>query len=602
MWKTVKKWVKRIWGALDFTRRAIANFLLLAIVMGVGVLLFSGSTVKIEEKTTLVIPISGNLVEQSSMGSREASLAYAFSGADPETRLRDVIRAMDLACTDTRIENVLVRVDDLGKAGFASLREIGEAMDRLKSAGKKTTVWSSAFSQKQYAIASHASEVFVHPMGSVLLTGLDNTRLYWGETLRKLGVNVHVFKAGAYKSFPETFVRKGPSEAALRSDRFWMDDVWSQFTEAIEVSRGLMPGAVGNLIDGFEAEVNRADGNMSQVALNANLVDGVRDADAVRDILLERQGGKKGVDALRRVDYLDYLASNPEANCTGKGIAVLTLEGDIRDGASALGMVGARTVSDLIQAAREDKNVAALVVRIDSPGGSAVASEMIRRELELVRKSGKPVVVSMGDMAASGGYWVSLAADTIVADPMTITGSVGVFGMMPTFEKVLEKYSVGVGGAYTEWMARAKSAALPLDSRYERILSRTVERTYQDFLKLVSQSRHMPIARVEPLAQGRVYTGRQAHRLGLVDQLGGMSMAQKEARRLAKLDDTSPIYWYEESPNTVRTWVEKLLLYVKAPTNQIEAAVKAPLTEAEVLFGLVKTPFEPLAHALISKD
>ena len=602
MWKTVKKWVKRIWGALDFTRRAIANFLLLAIVFGIGVLFFSGSTVKIEDKTTLVIPISGNLVEQSSMGSREASLAYAFSGADPETRLRDVVRAMDLACTDTRIENVLVRVDDLGKAGFASLREIGEAMDRLKSAGKKITVWSSAFSQKQYAIASHASEVFVHPMGSVLLTGLDNTRLYWGETLRKLGVNVHVFKAGAYKSFPETFVRKGPSEAALRSDRFWMDDVWSQFTEAIEVSRGLMPGAVGNLIDGFEAEVNRADGNMSQVALNANLVDGVRDADAVRDILLERQGGKKGKDALRRVDYLDYLASNPETNRTGKGIAVLTLEGDIRDGASALGMVGARTVSDLIQAAREDKNVAALVVRIDSPGGSAVASEMIRRELELVRKSGKPVVVSMGDMAASGGYWVSLAADAIVADPMTITGSVGVFGMMPTFEKVLEKYSVGVGGAYTEWMARAKSTALPLDSRYERILSRTVERTYQDFLKLVSQSRHMPIARVEPLAQGRVYTGRQAHRLGLVDQLGGMATAQKEARRLAKLDDSAPIYWYEESPNTVRTWVEKLLIYVKAPSSQIEAAVKAPLSEAEALFGLVKTPFEPLAHALISKD
>ncbi len=602
MWKTVKKWVKRIWGALDFTRRAIANFLLLAIVIGVGVFLFSGSAVKLEEKTTLVIPISGNLVEQSSMGSREASIAYAFSGADPETRLRDVIRAMDLACTDTRIENVLVRVDDLGKAGFASLREIGEAMDRLKSAGKKTTVWSSAYSQKQYAIASHASEVFVHPMGSVLLTGLDNTRLYWGETLRKLGVNVHVFKAGAYKSFPETFVRKGPSEAALRSDRFWMDDVWSQFTEAIEVSRGLMPGAVGNLIDGFEAEVNRADGNMSQVALNANLVDGVRDADAVRDILLERQGGKKGVDALRRVDYLDYLASNPETNRTGKGIAVLTLEGDIRDGASALGMVGARTVSDLIQAARKDKNVAALVVRIDSPGGSAVASEMIRRELELVRKSGKPVVVSMGDMAASGGYWVSLAADTIVADPMTITGSVGVFGMMPTFENVLEKYSVGVGGAYTEWMARAKSAALPLDSRYERILSRTVERTYQDFLKLVSQSRHMPIARVEPLAQGRVYTGRQAHRLGLVDQLGGMSEAQKEARRLAKLEENTPIYWYEESPDTVRTWVEKLLLYVKAPTNQIEAAIKAPLSEAEGLFGLVKTPFEPLAHALIRKD
>ena len=600
MWKTVKKFAKRFWGVLDFTRRAIGNLLLLAVVVGVCIFFFQTDAVKIEEKTTLVIPISGNLVEQSALGSREASFAYALSGADPETRLRDVVRALDLAREDKRIESVLVRVDDLQSAGFASLREIGEAMDRLRKSGKKITVWSSAFSQRQYAIASHASEVFLHPMGSVLLTGLGNTRLYWGEALKKLGVTVHVFKAGAYKSFPETFVRKGPSEEALRADRFWMNDAWSQFTESIEIARGLMPGAITNLIEGFEGEVEQAAGDMSRVALNANLVDGVRDADAVREILLERQGGKPGKDALRTVDYLAYLASNPEEAKDAKGVAILTLEGEIRDGVSAIGMVGARSVTELIREAREDKKVAALVVRIDSPGGSAVASEMIRRELELVRKSGKPVVVSMGDMAASGGYWVSLAADCIVADPMTITGSIGVFGMLPTFEKTLDKFSVGAGGAYTEWIAKAKSPALPIDERMERIMTLSVERTYEDFLKLVSNSRKMAVSRIEPLAQGRVYTGRQAHKLGLVDKLGGVSLAEEEARRLAKLKADAPIYWYEEDPSSIRNWVEKLLIRVQTPQHGFVKAVKEEIDQTHSLLNLVRSPLDPLAHALVS--
>ncbi len=600
MWKTVKKFAKRFWGVLDFTRRAIGNLLLLALVVGVCIFFFQTDAVKIEEKTTLVIPISGNLVEQSALGSREASFAYALSGADPETRLRDVVRALDLAREDKRVESVLVRVDDLQSAGFASLREIGEAMDRLRKSGKKITVWSSAFTQRQYAIASHASEVFLHPMGSVLLTGLGNTRLYWGEALKKLGVTVHVFKAGAYKSFPETFVRKGPSEEALRADRFWMNDAWSQFTESIEIARGLMPGAITNLIEGFEGEVERAAGDMSRVALNANLVDGVRDADAVREILLERQGGKAGKDALRTVDYLAYLASNPEETKEAKGVAILTLEGEIRDGVSAIGMVGARSVTELIREAREDKNVGALVVRIDSPGGSAVASEMIRRELELVRKSGKPVVVSMGDMAASGGYWVSLAADCIVADPMTITGSIGVFGMLPTFEKTLDKFSVGAGGAYTEWIAKAKSPALPIDERMERIMTLSVERTYEDFLKLVSKSRKMPVSRIEPLAQGRVYTGRQAYKMGLVDKLGGVSLAEDEARRLAKLKADAPIYWYEEDPSSIRNWVEKLLIRVKMPQDGFVKTVKEEIDQAHSLLNLVRSPLDPLAHALVT--
>ena len=603
MWNAVKWLGSRFWKSLDFTRRAIGNIILLFLLIGIGILIFRNDTVRIEEKTALVIPISGKIVEQSNLGAREAALAYAISGADPETRLRDVIRALDVAREDSRIESVLIRVEDLQSAGFASLREIGQAMDKVRAMGKKVTVWSSSFSQRQYMIASHASEVFLHPMGSVLLTGIGDTRLYWGEALKNLGVTVHVFKAGAYKSFPETFVRKAPSEEALRADRFWMNDIWKQVTESVERSRGLMPGAVSALIRNFEKEVRLAQGDMSRVALNANLVDAVRGADEVRVLLQDRQGTKKQ-EGLRFVDYLDYLDANPAKESGEKGIAVVTLEGDIRDGANGMGMIGARSATELIRQAKHDGHIAALVIRIDSPGGSAVASEMIRRELEGVRKSGKPVVVSMGDMAASGGYWISLAANKIIADPMTITGSVGVFGMMPTFENALNRFSVGAGGAYTEWLVRAKSPTLALDSRFEHIMEMTVERTYSDFLRLVSDARKMPIAKVEPLAQGSVYTGRQAYQFGLVDDLGGFEKAQNEARRLAKLKASAPVYWYEEAPNTARSWIEKLLVTAKSVTSNSSGVIQTQLDEqiaspARRILSLVRSPVEPIAHCLV---
>jgi len=601
MWNTTKRCFVLGWQGLDLARRAIGNLVLLVLIVSALFFALRSEVVKIEERTSLVIELSGKLVEQSALGSREAALAYALSGAEPETRLRDVVRALELAKGDARIESVQVRVDDLQSAGFASLREIGTAMDQVRATGKKVTVWASAFNQRQYMIAAHASEVFVHPMGHVLLTGLGNTRLYWGDALKRLGITVHVFKAGAYKSFPETFVRNRPSESALEADRQWMNDAWSQVTESIETARGLMPGAVGNFIESFDTEVVAASGDMSHVALNANLVDAVRGSDEVRTLLLGRQGIKKEGGKLRSVHYLDYLDANPEKETGDKGIAIVTLEGDIRDGASSVGFIGARSAVDLIRAAKTDKRVAALVVRVDSPGGSAVASETIRRELELVRKSGKPVVVSMGDMAASGGYWLSLAADKLVADPMTITGSIGVFGVMPTFEKTLEKFSVGAGGASTEWLANVQNPSLALDPRFGRVMEATVSRTYHDFLKLVSRARKLPVAKVEPLAQGKVYTGRQAKELGLVDALGGLGVAKEQAKALAKLPANAPTYWYEDSPNTVRSWIEKLL--VKVRLARFESLVGADLAKEvscpERLLKLVKSPLEPMAHSLI---
>lgn len=594
------------WTLLDFTRRAFMNLIFL-IVLGVvlGWIVLALQTEKAAPGTVLVIPVEGAVVDSRQSASRESLLARLTSESPRETLLRDVVEALDLAAADPAISGVLMRLDDLSRIGMASIHEIGNAMDRFKGTGKRITVWSGGFSQRQYAIAAHASNVYLHPMGQVMLTGVASSRLYWGELLKKAGVTVHVFKAGAYKTFPEPYVLSAPSKESLEADRYWMTDAWAQLADSMQRARGLMPGTISEMIDTLPATLKELAGDMSAVALKANLVDGLKTRDEVNDLLVERQGGKKGKDSLRTIDYRDYLAGSPASAAKGKFIAVVTLEGEIRDGNSGFGGVGDRTVADQIRAVRLEPDAAALVLRVDSPGGSAVASEMIRCELELVRKDGKPVVVSMGDTAASGGYWVSLASDVIVADPMTITGSIGVFGMMPTFEKTLEKLFVGTGGVSTTWLADARDLSQAMDPRFEAVMGLTVERTYRDFISLVAKARKLPVAKVSNLAQGRVYTGRQAAQLGLVDKLGGLETAFDEARRLARLDAAVKPLWVEPETSFIDFWIDRLTAQaagvfdirgaVREAVGIDPSVIKPVVTDFS---GLVRLPQEPLAHCM----
>lgn len=605
----IKRFFLGFWRALNFARTTLANVGLVAFLAVLAFFLVHQSHPAIPDKATLVINISGTVVEQDSLSGRGVAVTSLLQGSEPQTSLHDVIRALELAKNDGSVQGVYMVLDDLEQVGLASVREIGEAMKDFRNSGKRITVWSSSYAQRQYAIAAYANEVYLHPMGQVLLTGIGSQRFYWGEALKKLGVTVHVFKAGAFKSFPEVFVLKGPSEDSLAADRFWMTDAWEQLTESIQSSRGLMPGAVQSYIDTLAEKLKAAAGDMSAVALNANLVDGVKSNDEVLDMLVERQGGVKGKDRLRTVDFLDYLDVRDNAPNKGNGIGVVTIEGEISDGSGSVGQVGARTAVRLIREARLDPEVKALVVRVDSPGGSAVASEMIRRELEIVRKSGKPVVVSMGDYAASGGYWLSLAASRIVADPASITGSIGVFGMMPTFEKSLEKLSVGVGGAETAWLAKSRSLALPMDPRFEQIMELTVGRTYEDFVRLVSGARKISTSRVMDIAQGRVYTGRQAKDRGLADLLGGMEVAKREAKKLAKLKANAPVYWFSEEEHSLLSWLGR---YVAKMPESLSAKILPLLIKSggfsdalrvpERIMTLTKTPGSALAHCLCTPE
>ena len=603
MWRFIKGVFKSAWTILDFARRALANVLLLVIAgVLIGVFFFEGSAPSVAKRSILVIDLAGEIVEQGNF-SGSGALGSVLSGSEPQTRLRDVLEALNIAATDPDVEGVLMRVDDLQAAGLASLREIGSQMDRFKSSGKRITVWSTGYSQQQYAIAAHASEVYVHPMGQVLLKGLSTSRLYWGEALKSLGVTVHVFKAGAYKSSPESFVLKAPSKDSLEADQFWLNDAWGQFANAIESARGLMPGAVNALIEQYPQKLEKAEGDMSRVALHESLIDGVTTNDETIDMLVERQGGKKGKDALRTIDFLDYLAVRAKAPSGDKQIAVVTIEGEIKDGADGPGMTGAKSALEVIREARKNAKVAALVVRIDSPGGSAVASELIRRELELVKKSGKPVVASMGDYAASGGYWIATAADKIIADPMSITGSIGVFGIVPRFDKTLDRVSVGAGGASTSWLASAENPLYKMTPGFERMMQLTVARTYKDFVTLVAKGRKLSEKRVTELAQGRVYTGRQAVERGLADRLGGMTEAIEEARSLAKASAAQPL-WFEKKQGRLNMLLNELLMRAAAFAGvqmSLPEVLQKPADEALRLTELVNAPSEVYAHCLCSK-
>lgn len=561
------KVLKTCWRGLDFLRRLTLNLVFLLVLGAVIFAFFYEKPVSVPNNAVLLVTLSGQIVEEDDFDG-QGTFSSMVDGSDSFTRLRDVTRALSLAAEDKRIVAVHFRVQDLQKAGLASLREIGAAMDRVKAAGKKITVWSTGYSQIQYAVAAHANEVFVHPMGGVMLKGLSGTRLYWGSALKELGVTVHVYRAGDYKSAPEIFVRSEPSKESLAADRFWMKDIWWQYTANIESSRGLMPGAVDKVIATYPELLEKAQGDMSRVALDQSLIDSVHTADEVIDILRTRMGWKSATEE-KLLDYRLYLEA-VEKVPSGKRVAVVTIEGEIKDGGDGPGMTGERDAVQRIRAVRESPDYAALVVRIDSPGGSPVASELIRRELELVKKAGKPVVASFGDYAASGGYWVALGADTIVTDPMSITGSIGVFGMMPTFEKAIDRLSLGTGGVSTSPLADAMNPLKSVTPEYGKMMELSVARIYRDFISLVAKGRKMDEQKVAALAQGRVFTGRQAIDMGLADTLGGLDVALKRAAEMANVPN-APAEFIERDGSGLSMMVMRLMRRAMVETGFAEA-------------------------------
>jgi protease IV len=547
-----------LWWLLDGTRRLVFNLLFLALLVLLAIAWFSGERrPTVQEKTALVLNLHGDLVEQFSGRGSDLLLAESLGQERRETRVRDVLDALESAAGDANIARAVLVLDDLDGGGTASLREVAAALARFKKSGKEVVAWGSDFSQRQYFLAAHADEVYLHPYGSVALRGIGGSGLYFKEALDKLGITIHGFQAGKYKSAIEPLTRQAPSPEALEADLAWMNDLWASWTTEVEAARKLPAGSIKVMIDELPQRLAASQGDLAQLALTEKLVDGIKTRDEFRAQFIARGApadDNKGT--FRQVGFEAYLSTIEPKR--GQRVGIIVAQGEILDDEAPAGTVGGRTTAELVRRAREDDSIKALVLRIDSPGGSVFGSELIRRELDLTRQAGKPVVASMGDLAASGGYWIAMASDEIVADPTTITGSIGVFGVLPTFDKTLEKVGVGSGGASTTWLAAAQNLSQPLDPRVAQMVQTRIDHYYRQFIGAAAAARGTTAEKIDAVAQGRVWTGRQAKSHGLIDTLGGLQEAVASAARRAKLDDYAVAY-VEREPRGLERWLSMLL-------------------------------------------
>ncbi|WP_447595852.1 signal peptide peptidase SppA [Stenotrophomonas rhizophila] len=542
-----------LWDVMNFTRRLILNLvffgllllILILFVVAMGKGASSGNA--LQDRTTLVIAPEGRLVEQFSADpvSRALSKAIGDNSAE-EVQLRDLIRALDAARTDKKIERVVLELDKLQPSGFASMREVAGALQELRAAGKQVVAFSENMSQSQYLLAAQADEVYLDPMGGVVLEGLGRYRQYFRTGLQdKLGVDVHLFKVGEYKSAAEPYVLDAASPQAKEADLFWMNDVWQRYLADIAKARKLDAAQLAAGIDTMPEGIAAAGGDLAKFALQQKLVDGLKTREEVEDLLTDRGVADEDADGgFRSVNldaYLSALDSRRSPVDSRPQVAVIVAAGEIAGGDLPAGRVGGVSTSALLREARDDKDVKAVVLRVDSPGGEVFASEQIRREVVALKAAGKPVVVSMGDLAASGGYWISMNADRIYADPSTITGSIGIFGMIPNVARSLDKIGVHTDGVGTTRFAGAFDMTRPMDPAVGQVIQSVINKGYADFTGKVADARNKPVEAVDEVARGRVWSGAQAKERGLVDEFGGLKAAVADAAKRAKLGEVDKV-------------------------------------------------------------
>ena len=526
--------------AFAWGRAALGNALVLLVAIGIVALLVSSgpSTQTIEPGSALVLDASGIIVEERT----PASATDLLAGVPPTgPRLRDITEALAKAAEDDRIGALFLDVEDLAFVEPAHLHTIGQSLTAFKASGKQVVAFGDHFSQAQYYLASFADQVFLAPMGEVSFLGYGLFGFYTKDLLDKLKVNVHVFRAGEFKDAVEPYTRNEMSEESRQSYQALVDQVWAMFLAQVASNRGLGTDALADFATRYDEHLAAADGDAARAALEAGLVDELVEADEVR-VRLADMVGRDG-DGYRGTSFADYL--RPALPATDAPIAVITASGLILSGSGDAG-IRAGDMTRRIRNVRKDDSVKALVVRLDTGGGSALASEAIRRELELLRTKGKPVVVSMGSAAASGGYWIATAADRIVASPFSITGSIGVFAMVQTLEESLAGVGVNFDGVATGPLVGGMNIFDGVGEQMQRVLQSSVDYTYRQFINVVARGRGMTPDEVHAVANGRVYSGQQALEVGLVDEVGTLEDAIRIAAELAEIDDPEVRYLHRQ--------------------------------------------------------
>lgn len=533
-----------IWTLIRVTNHlmflAIAFFLLVFFIIGLAASAgTSGASKPVLEKTALVLNLEGNVVEQFSTDPVTRAFSEATGDGQREIQLRDIMTVLEAAKTDKKIDRIMLNTDGMSITGFAALRDIAAALRDFKTSGKQIIAYGTAMDQKQYYLAAQADKVFIDPEGGILLEGLGRYRLYFRQGLQeKLGMDVHLFRVGEYKSAMEPYILDAASAESREADLFWMNDIWQRYVADIAKARKISAEQLNNSINNMSAEVKAIGGDLGKLAVQQKLVDGLKTSHEMETMLSEMGATDEDINSFRQVEFAQYLKPlklPPSPFSTESELAVVVAQGEIVDGDVAPGTVGGESTSALIRQARENENTKALVLRVDSPGGGVFPSEQIRREIELTKKAGIPVVVSMGNVAASGGYWISMNADKIIADESTITGSIGIFGLWMTAPRALEKIGVRADGSGTTPLAGQFDPTLPLKPETGVLIQSIIDRGYQQFIGKVATARGSKAETIDTVARGRVWSGAQAKERGLVDQLGGLQLAISEAEKLSKL-------------------------------------------------------------------
>lgn len=538
------KLFKSMWYGLDLTRKIFLNVIFFGLLVFV-IIAISNSDGKptVEKGIALVLAPNGNIVEQLTYRDPvDQAMQEATGNEDtPETLLYDLIFALDQAKDDDRITTLVISTSYLWGVGLTKMQDLAVAINDFKTSGKPVIAYSDYFSQGQYFLASQADEVIMSPQGGIFLTGFARVDTYFKGMLDKLGVNVHVFKVGKFKSAVEPFLRNNMSDEAKEANLLWMGDLWQDFKIDLAKNRGLTPNDLDSYIENYKELLIENKGDSAIMALNAGLVDRLATRIEFRNEMIAKTGRDNKTKSFRHISHQKYIKAirSPisfPANPNTAKVAVITTKGTIVDGEAKEGTIGGDTIARQIRKTRNNKNVKAIVLRVDSGGGSAFASEVIRQELMQAQADGIKVVASMGDVAASGGYWISASSDEIWAMPTTITGSIGIFGMLPTFEKPLNDFGIYRDGVGTTRYSNPVDIGMPLSEDVATMIQTGIDSGYQKFIKLVSDSRNMSPEEVDKIAQGRVWSGKRAMDLGLVDKLGSLNDAIESAAKLAGLE------------------------------------------------------------------
>ncbi|EAA3443649.1 signal peptide peptidase SppA [Salmonella enterica] len=584
LWRFIAGFFKWTWRVLNFVREMVLNlFFIFLVLVGVGIWMQIGNGSNSEQtaRGALLLDISGVIVDKPSTNHRLGALGRQLFGASSdrlqENSLFDIVNAIRQAKDDRNITGIVLDLKNFTGADQPSMRYIGKALREFRDSGKPVFAVGENYSQGQYYLASFANKIWLSPQGQVDLHGFATNGLYYKTLLDKLKVSTHVFRVGTYKSAVEPFIRDDMSPAAREADSRWIGELWQNYLHTVSANRQispqqLFPGAQA-IIDGLTS----VGGDTAKYALDHKLVDALASSADVEKALTKQFGWSKTENNYRAISYYDYSLKTPAD--TGGTIAVIFANGAIMDGEETPGNVGGDTTASQIRDARLDPKVKAIVLRVNSPGGSVNASEVIRAELVAARAAGKPVVVSMGGMAASGGYWISTPANYIVASPSTLTGSIGIFGVINTVENSLSSIGVHSDGVSTSPLADI-SMTKALSPEVQQMMQLSIEYGYKRFITLVADARKRTPEQIDKIAQGHVWTGEDAKANGLVDSLGDFDDAVAKAAELAKLKQWHLDY-YQDEPTVLDMVMDSMTGSVRAMLPEaIQAMLPAPLVSA----------------------